>query len=48
MCMRNRVLGTALLAGGAGLFLGLLLCSPFLETVLALVLLAAGVIILTR
>lgn len=48
MCMRNRVLGIALLSGGAGLFLGMMLCSPLLETVIALALLAAGVIILTR
>ena len=48
MCMRNRTLAFVLLAAGLSLLLGLLLNSPFLKTVLALALLAAGLIILNR
>ena len=48
MCRKNQILGYALLAGGIGFLLSLLIDGTFLRLVLAGVLIAAGIVILSR
>ena len=48
MCRNKMVLGFSLIAGGAGILLGLLIESPFFSFLIAAGLIIAGILLLSR
>lgn len=48
MCKRNAMIAASLIAGGAGLLLGLLINGAFLKTAIAIGLIAVGIFLLQR